>query len=64
VAHHDLKEAGEIALWIQKLDPGFSPPERGLLGLLYKRAGFSATEKLLRFRRQLIAMSRLPRSAD
>jgi len=64
VAYHDLKEAKEIALWIQELDPGFSPPERGLLGLLYKKAGFSATEKLLRFRRQLVAMMRPLKAAD
>lgn len=60
VAYHDLAEGKEIARWIQKLDPAFSPPERGLLGLLYKNAGFSATEKLLRFRRQMIALSRFP----
>ena len=64
VAYHDLGEAREIARWIQKLDPDFSPPERGLLGLLYRKAGFSVTERLLRFRRQLIAMSRPPRAAS
>jgi len=62
LAYHDLEEARAVALWIGRLDPGFSPPERGILGLLYRKVGFSATEKLLRLRRQLIGLSSPPKS--
>ena len=51
VGYTHLDEASEIADWIHELDPGFRPPEAGLLGELYRRLGFRKTENLLKLRR-------------
>lgn len=44
-------DAEEVADWVCELDPAFQPPERGLLGTLYRRLGFRRTEAILRGRR-------------
>ena len=47
-------EANEVVNWIYTLDPDFSIPDRGLLGMLYRHLGFKNTERLLKLRRTLI----------
>jgi hypothetical protein len=54
IAKDHLEESIQVVKWIYALNPGFVPPEKGLLGLFYKRLGFSQTEKLLRWRRFLL----------
>lgn len=44
------REAAEVVDWIYRLDPEFVPPVRPALALAYRVLGFSATERLLRFR--------------
>jgi len=44
------REAAEVVDWIYRLDPEFVPPVRPTLALAYRVLGFSATERLLRFR--------------
>lgn len=56
IANSSLDEACEVAEWVYFLYPDFKPPESGLLGKLYIYLGFRNTEKLLRFRRNLIAL--------
>jgi glycosyltransferase involved in cell wall biosynthesis len=58
VGYSHLDEACEVAEWVFKLDPGFRVPEKGLLGLLYRRTGFRKTELLLRFRRNVLTLFR------
>ena len=58
VAYSHLNEACEIAEWVFNLNPEFRVPERGLLGLLYRRIGFRKTELLLRLRRNVLALFR------
>lgn len=57
-AYSHLNEACEIAEWVISLDPEFCPPEKGLLGVLYRRVGFRKTELLLRLRRNVLALLR------
>ncbi|WP_316796703.1 glycosyltransferase family 2 protein [Pedobacter agri] len=54
IASYDLKEAKEVVNWIFELNPNFTIPENGLLGFLYRKIGFTKTEKLLRLRRILL----------
>jgi hypothetical protein len=54
IAYTHLEEACEVAEWIYQLDPDFQPSEAGLLGQLYQHLGFSTTEHLLRFRRNIL----------
>lgn len=54
IASVDLQEACEVFRWICKLDPEFVPPDRGLLGRLYRLLGFRNTERLLKLRRALL----------
>lgn len=44
-------EGCDIARWVTILDPKFSPPDAGLLGMLYRRLGFARTQWLLSLRR-------------
>jgi len=53
IAINHLEEAIEIVEWIYKLNPAFTPPEKGALGVLYKAAGFKRTERILHFRRSV-----------
>lgn len=46
-------EARDVVDWIFQLNPQFDPPIRRSLGLAYKVLGFTATERLLRFREAL-----------
>ncbi|MBB5438876.1 glycosyltransferase involved in cell wall biosynthesis [Pedobacter sp. AK017] len=54
IAKNHLDEAEEVVKWIYNLDPGFSIPDRGLLGMLYRHLGFKNAERILKLRRQLI----------
>ncbi|SHN24034.1 glycosyltransferase family 2 protein [Mucilaginibacter sp. OK098] len=54
IALNDLSAAVKLVKWIFELNPGFKPPEKGVLGLLYQKLGFANTEKLLRLRRKLL----------
>jgi glycosyltransferase involved in cell wall biosynthesis len=47
----DINAAFAVLKWIKELDPDFKIPQTGILGLLYNKIGFSATERLLRLRR-------------
>jgi glycosyltransferase involved in cell wall biosynthesis len=58
IAYTHLTDAGELVDWIYELDPGFKVPERGILGLLYRRLGFRRTERLLRLRRMALNIFR------
>ena len=53
IAKDHLREAIDLVEWIYELDSGFKVPEKGMLGLLYKKAGFKKTEQLLKLRRIL-----------
>lgn len=48
-----VKEAIEVYKWIKELNPNFIIPEKGGIGLLYKKLGFANTEKVLTIRRKL-----------
>jgi glycosyltransferase involved in cell wall biosynthesis len=52
IAYSHPTEARELVDWIYEMDPDFVPPERGLLGQLYRRLGFRLTEDILRLRRR------------
>ena len=47
-------EAAAVADWIYQLNPDFQAPEKGVLGILYKKIGFKNTERLLNLRRKLL----------
>jgi hypothetical protein len=49
-------EACEVSEWVFNLDPEFRSPEKGLLGVLYRRIGFRKTELLSRLRRNFLAL--------
>jgi len=51
IAKADINAAATVLKWIKELDPDFRIPETGVLGQLYNKIGFSATERLLRLRR-------------
>lgn len=59
IAYSHLDDACEVADWNFRLNPDFEPPEKGLLGSLYRHFGFRFTERLLALRRNV--MSRLRR---
>jgi glycosyltransferase involved in cell wall biosynthesis len=63
IAYAHLEEAREVADWIYRLDPEFVPAEGGVLGYLYRRLGFTVTERLLRVRRRLMAPFRGSRAS-
>jgi glycosyltransferase involved in cell wall biosynthesis len=58
IAYTHLADACELVDWIYELDPHFEIPERGMLGLLYRRLGFKRTEHLLRLRRLALGLVR------
>ena len=60
-AYSHLDDACDIVREIYALDPDFQPPETGLLGLLYRKLGFRATEKILQARRVLLRGLGLPK---
>jgi glycosyltransferase involved in cell wall biosynthesis len=53
IAYTHPEEGAEVADWIYELNPDFVPPETGLLGEMYRRLGFSLTERILRMRRTI-----------
>lgn len=54
IARRYLDEGEELAEWVYELDPSFAPPESGVLGWMYRYAGFRYTEYILRLRRLLL----------
>jgi hypothetical protein len=60
IARTHLEEAGEVADWVFKLVPNFQIPEKGMVGMLYRRLGFRRTERLLALRRALLTPFRRP----
>ena len=63
IAYSHLEDACQIVQWIEDLVPGFVPPEGGALGTLYRTLGFLWTERVLAFRRSLVALGRQRRRA-
>ena len=63
IAYTHLDEACDLAKWIYDLDPEFQPPERGVLGHIYRNLGFRRTEQILKFRRTFLIPFRT-RGAD
>lgn len=53
IAKQHLKEAILLVKWIYSLNPNFEIPNKGILGIFYKKLGFKTTEKILRLRRYL-----------
>ncbi|HEY4196018.1 MAG TPA: glycosyltransferase family 2 protein [Mucilaginibacter sp.] len=53
IAKEDLPAAGYIVQWIYELDPEFRIPETGSLGVMYRKLGFTLTEKILKLRRRI-----------
>ena len=47
IAKKYLDEGEELAEWVSDLDPQFNIPEDGMLGWLYRHAGFRWTEYVL-----------------
>jgi hypothetical protein len=56
IARTHRAEGSEVAQWIRILDPAFNPPDGGISGVLYRMIGFSRTEWLLSFRRNLLRL--------
>lgn len=56
IAYTRIDDACELERWIRDLDPAFVPPERGLLGLLYRVLGFRTTEVILKARRMALGL--------
>jgi glycosyltransferase involved in cell wall biosynthesis len=48
-------DAAAVADWVYRLDPKFIPPQKGLIGRLYRVFGFRSTQRLLRLRRHLLS---------
>ncbi|MEY2565395.1 MAG: hypothetical protein QOH88_3588 [Verrucomicrobiota bacterium] len=59
IAYSHPGEAAEVAEWIYRLEPDFTPPEAGLLGWMYSHLGFRRTEQLLLCRRTVLRLLRL-----
>ena len=53
IAKDFLEEAIKVVEWIYELNPDFTPPEKGILGLMYQKLGFKFTENILGLRRRL-----------
>lgn len=60
MARTHADDACEVVAWIQRLNPSFVPPVRGVLGTCFRRLGFRRTQRILRLRRHLIAPARRP----
>jgi len=55
IAYTHPREGAEVADWVFDLDPSFTPPNPGLLGWMYRTAGFRWTERFLRLRRTFLS---------
>jgi glycosyltransferase involved in cell wall biosynthesis len=51
-----IPDAVEILVWINTYKTNFRPPEKGILGFMFRKIGFVNTERFLRFRRSIIKM--------
>lgn len=58
IAYSYIKDACDIASWVYQLDNEFMPPEKGLLGIMYRNLGFRRTEYILRLRRWVMRLLR------
>jgi hypothetical protein len=56
ISYTHPREGADLAAWVYELDPSFNPPESGILGRLYRQAGFARTEKILRMRRTILGV--------
>jgi glycosyltransferase involved in cell wall biosynthesis len=54
ISKNSINEGVQTYNWILELQPDFKVPEKGLLGWLYKNAGFKSTQRLLNLRRNTI----------
>ncbi|HEY9824596.1 MAG TPA: glycosyltransferase family 2 protein [Stenomitos sp.] len=61
IAYTHLEEGVAVAQWVYELDRHFQPPERGMLGQMYRTLGFRRTEQVLQLRRELLAKMQLRR---
>lgn len=59
IARTHVDEGVEVEKWINHLNPQFSPPEKGLLGIFYCTFGFRFTEILLSLRRSMVWLGRV-----
>ncbi|HEY4194335.1 MAG TPA: glycosyltransferase family 2 protein [Mucilaginibacter sp.] len=53
IAKEDITAANKVVKWIYELDPEFKIPESGSLGSMYRKLGFTLTEKILKLRRMI-----------
>ncbi len=56
IAYTHPQEAAAVVAWIDRLHPGFQPPEPGWLGRCYTYLGFQRTESLLALRRRVLSL--------
>lgn len=59
MAYTDLTQARHVVDWIRILDPESTPPQDGLLGVLYRSLGFTWTERLLALRRAVLLTTKV-----
>jgi len=53
IAKEGIPAAERVVQWIYELDPEFKIPETGSLGAMYRKLGFTLTEKMLKLRRRV-----------
>jgi glycosyltransferase involved in cell wall biosynthesis len=58
IGYSHIEDAGEVNDWIRELDPDFVPPVSGALGFCYRIFGFRRTQRLLQWRRAVMALFR------
>ncbi|WP_259065412.1 glycosyltransferase family 2 protein [Mucilaginibacter sp. X4EP1] len=51
IAKNHIQAANSVVQWINELDPEFVIPDAGITGLMYRKLGFTFTERLLKLRR-------------
>lgn len=58
IAYTSPDEGELVAEWVQRLVPGFVPPDRGAAGVAYRALGFRWAERLFRVRRSILGVIR------
>ncbi len=53
LAYTSIADANTVYKWVFELDPNYKPADNKALATLYRKLGFTATEKLLAFKRNL-----------
>lgn len=61
IAYTSPEEGAEVAEWVYRLDPSFTPRNQGMTGVLYRLLGFRRAQLVFRFRRALLAPFRRTR---